>query len=88
MDLNIRYRKPERKFEGSVSGSFLGASASIGSKTGKFSQLHGFRYKSSEILLNKENADSSAEKLVEKAIEAGSRDNITAVLLFADSQGE
>ncbi len=36
----------------------------------------------------KNNADSSAEKLVEKAIEAGSRDNITAVLLFADSQGE
>lgn len=36
----------------------------------------------------KENADSSAEKLVEMAIEAGSRDNITAVLLFADSQGE
>ncbi|MBR4287267.1 MAG: Stp1/IreP family PP2C-type Ser/Thr phosphatase [Clostridia bacterium] len=36
----------------------------------------------------KENADSSAEKLVEKAIEAGSRDNITAVLLVADSQGE
>ena len=57
--LDIRYRKPERKFEGSVSGSFLGASASIGSKTGKFSQLHGFRYKSSEILLNRENADSS-----------------------------
>ena len=57
--LDIRYRKPERKFEGSVSGSFLGASASLGSKTGKFSQLHGFRYKSSEILLNKENADSS-----------------------------
>ncbi|MBP5525995.1 MAG: carboxypeptidase-like regulatory domain-containing protein [Paludibacteraceae bacterium] len=57
--LDIRYRKPERKFEGSVSGSFLGASASIGSQTGKFSQLHGFRYKSSEILLNKENADSS-----------------------------
>lgn len=36
----------------------------------------------------KENAGSSAEKLVEKAIEAGSRDNITAVLLFADVQGE
>ena len=35
-----------------------------------------------------ENADSSAEKLVEMAIKAGSRDNITAVLLFADSQGE
>lgn len=57
--LDIRYRKPERKFEGSVSGSFLGASASLGSKTGKFSQLHGFRYKSSAYLLNKENADSS-----------------------------
>lgn len=57
--LDIRYRKPERKFEGSVSGSFLGASASIGSKTGNFSQLHGFRYKSSAYLLNKENADSS-----------------------------
>ena len=57
--LDIRYRKPERKFEGSVSGSFLGASASLGSKTGKFSQLHGFRYKSSAYLLNKQNADSS-----------------------------
>lgn len=57
--LDIRYRKPERKFEGSLSGSFLGASASIGSKTGNFSQLHGFRYKSSAYLLNKENADSS-----------------------------
>lgn len=57
--LDIRYRKPDRKFEGSVSGSFLGASASLGSKTGKFSQLHGFRYKSSAYLLNKENADSS-----------------------------
>lgn len=57
--LDIRYRKPERKFEGSVSGSFLGATASLGSKTGNFSQLHGFRYKSSAYLLNKENADSS-----------------------------
>ncbi len=36
----------------------------------------------------KNNADSSAENLVQMAIEAGSRDNITAVLLFADSQGE
>ncbi len=35
-----------------------------------------------------ENADSSAEKLVEMAIKAGSRDNVTAVLLLADSQGE
>lgn len=50
--LDIKYRKPERKFEGSIAGSFLGGSASLGSKTGKFSQLHGFRYKSSELLLN------------------------------------
>lgn len=49
--LDIHYRKPERKFEGSVSGSLLGASASLGSKTGKFTQLHGFRYKSSAYLL-------------------------------------
>lgn len=36
----------------------------------------------------KENGDSSAEKLVEKAIASGGRDNITAVLLVADVQGE
>ena len=44
----------------------------------------------SDKMLNiiKENADSSAEKLVEGAINAGSLDNITAVVLFADSQGE
>lgn len=57
--LDIRYRKPERKFEGSVSASLLGATASIGSKTGNFTQLHGFRFKSSEYLINKTNADSS-----------------------------
>ncbi len=36
----------------------------------------------------KESGDCSAEKLVETAIKCGSRDNITAVLLVADSQGE
>lgn len=50
--LDITYRKPERKFEGSVAGSLLGASASLGSKAGKFTQLHGFRYKSSAYLLD------------------------------------
>ena len=36
----------------------------------------------------KESGDYSAEKLVETAIEKGSRDNITTVLLSADIQGE
>ncbi len=36
----------------------------------------------------KEYGDSSAEKLVEKAIESGGRDNITTVLLVAENQGE
>ena len=36
----------------------------------------------------KEYGDSSTEKLVEMAINAGSRDNITVVLMVADSQGE
>ena len=36
----------------------------------------------------KEYGDSSAEKLVEKAIASGGRDNITVVLLVADVQGE
>lgn len=57
--LDINYRKPQRKFEGNVSGSFLGTSASLGSKTGKFSQLHGFRYKSSAYLFNRRQNDST-----------------------------
>lgn len=36
----------------------------------------------------KEHTDSSAEKLVEKAIENGSKDNITVVLMNAGCQGE
>lgn len=36
----------------------------------------------------KEYGDSSAEKLVEKAMASGGRDNITVVLLVADNQGE
>lgn len=58
--LDIHYRKPERKFEGSVMGSLWGASASFGSKTGKFTQLHGFRYKSSAYQL-KHLANDSAD---------------------------
>lgn len=49
--LDITYKQPE-KFEGSVSGSFLGASASVGHSTKKFSQLHGFRFKTNSTLLS------------------------------------
>lgn len=48
--LDITYKKPS-KFEASVSGSFLGAAGYIGSTTGKFSQMHGVRYKNSSYLL-------------------------------------
>lgn len=48
--LDITYREPE-KFEGSVSASLMGASASFGQNSGKFSQLHGIRYKRNALLL-------------------------------------
>ena len=49
--LDITYKKPEA-FEGSVSASLLGATASIGQAVGKFTQLHGFRYKTNSTLLS------------------------------------
>ena len=49
--LDITYKQPEA-FEGSVAGSFLGASAHVGHSTKKFSQLHGFRYKTNSTLLS------------------------------------
>ncbi len=49
--LDIMYKHPEA-FEGSVSASFLGASASVGHSTNKFSQLHGIRYKTNSTLLS------------------------------------
>ncbi len=48
--LDITYKTPE-EFEGSVSGGLMGATASVGHRAGKFSQLHGFRYKSNSSLL-------------------------------------
>lgn len=48
--LDIQYKQPT-SFEGAASVSLLGASAYVGAKTGKFSQLHGVRYKSNEYLL-------------------------------------
>lgn len=42
--LDITYREPEA-FEGAVSASLMGASLTIGQNSGKFSQLHGLRFK-------------------------------------------
>lgn len=55
--LDITYKKPET-FEGSVSGSFLGANAYIGSSTGKFTQVTGFRYKTGRSLLKTMDTDA------------------------------
>ena len=51
--LDIKYKKPKR-FEASVAGSLLGAQGHIGhsTKSGKFTQLHGIRYKSSDYMFN------------------------------------
>ncbi|MEG1586359.1 MAG: TonB-dependent receptor [Bacteroidales bacterium] len=49
--LDITYKKP-KSFEGSVSASLLGATASVGQAAGKFTQLHGFRYKTNSTLLS------------------------------------
>lgn len=49
--LDITYRDPEA-FEGSVSASFMGGSVAIGQSSGKFSQLHGLRYKRNSSLLS------------------------------------
>ena len=48
--LDITYRQPEA-FEGSITGSLMGASVSLGQSTNRFSQLHGFRYKRNNSLL-------------------------------------
>lgn len=49
--LDITYREPE-SFEGSVSGSLMGGSLTIGQASRKFSQLHGIRYKRNASLLS------------------------------------
>ena len=49
--LDITYREPE-SLEGSVSGSLMGFSASLGQSSKKFSQLHGVRYKRNSSLLS------------------------------------
>ncbi len=49
--LDITYREPEA-FEGSVSLSLMGGSLALGTNSGKFSQLHGFRLKKNNSLLS------------------------------------
>lgn len=50
--LDIKYRKP-KSFEASAAVSLLGANLYVGqaSKNGKFTQIHGLRYKTSSYLL-------------------------------------
>lgn len=48
--LDIKYKRPSH-FEGSASIGLLGASAYVGHSTNKFSQMHGFRYKTSSYML-------------------------------------
>lgn len=49
--LDITYRSPEA-FEGSAALSLMGGSLAIGSASGRFTQLHGVRYKSNASLLS------------------------------------
>lgn len=49
--LDITYREPE-SFEGGASISLTGGSLSIGTNSGKFSQLHGLRLKKNNSLLS------------------------------------
>ena len=48
--LDITYRQPQ-SFEGSLSASLMGGSLTVGQASGKFSQLHGIRYKRNSSLL-------------------------------------
>lgn len=50
--LDITYRRPTSKFEATASASLLGVSAFIGSKLGKFTMSHGFRFKSNSFLVS------------------------------------
>lgn len=49
--LDITYREPEA-FEGAVLASLMGASATVGTNSGKFSQLSGVRFKKNNSLLS------------------------------------
>lgn len=49
--LDITYRQPEA-FEAGISASLMGVTAYLGTNSGKFSQLHGVRYKKNNSLLS------------------------------------
>jgi len=49
--LDVTYKIPKTKFEASLSASLLGASAYVGSAGKKFTQTHGFRFKTNQYLL-------------------------------------
>lgn len=49
--LDITYREPEA-FEAGISGSLMGVTGYLGTNSGKFSQLHGLRYKRNNSLLS------------------------------------
>lgn len=49
--LDITYRDPE-SFEAEIDASLMGASLTIGQNSGKFSQLHGLRFKKNNSLLS------------------------------------
>ncbi|QIK55582.1 TonB-dependent receptor plug domain-containing protein [Dysgonomonas sp. HDW5B] len=56
--LDITYKKPQ-SFEASAAASLLGANAYIGSSSGRFTQITGFRYKTTRTLLG--TLDTNAE---------------------------
>lgn len=56
--LDITYREPEA-FEGGVTASLMGGSLMIGTNSGKFSMMHGVRYKKNTSLLG--SMDSKGE---------------------------
>lgn len=49
--LDISYREPEA-FEAGITASLMGATAYLGTNSGKFSMLHGIRYKRNNSLLS------------------------------------
>lgn len=55
--LDITYKKPT-EFEAMLSGSLLGANAYVGSSSGRFSQITGFRYKTTKSLLGTTDTDA------------------------------
>ena len=55
--LDITYKRP-KGFEGSASASLLGANAYVGSSSGKFTQVTGFRYKTGRSLLKTTDTDA------------------------------